>query len=153
MSIPAWFARSVGRVREGTKVHLVMTAELVSCSNDVLHAMRGATDEECETLLVDHISKTCGGTADWKEHPHDIAETLAEFLSADEADLLRRLALDERTKPAQAVQRFDALLTHSPKGVRALESFGDFYIVLVVPRPLLPRFDEVNKHWIALAEA
>lgn len=153
MSIQSWFSRSMGRVREGTKAHLVDTAELLNCSDGVLHAMRGATDAGCEALFVDHLSRTCGGTADWKEHPQDIAETLVAFLSADEADLIRHLMVDDRTKPAQAVQRFDELLSSSTKGVRALESFGDFYIVVVVPRHLLPRFDEVNKHWIAQAEA
>jgi hypothetical protein len=153
MSIPSWFSRSVGRVREGTKAHLVLTAELLNGSAGMLHTMRGATDEACEALLVDHVSQTCGGTVDWKEHPQDIAKVLAAFLSADDADRIRKTTLDERMKPPHAVHTFDRLLSGASHGVRAMDMLGDFYIVLVVPRDLLPRFDEINKHWIAPADA
>lgn len=153
MSIPSWFSRSVGRVREGTKAHLVLTAELLSGSAEMLHAMRDATDEACETLLVDHVSQTCGGTVNWKEHPQDIAQVLAAFLGAAEAQQLMGAALDARMKPPHAVHTFDRMLSDSAKGVRALDTFGDFYIVLVVSRDVLPRFDAINKHWLALADA
>lgn len=153
MSIPTWFTRSVGRVREGTKAHIVRTAELLNCSAEVLHTMQDATDEVCEALLVEDVSRTCGGIADWKEHPQDIARVLAAFLGAEEADRIRSATLDERTTPPKAVQTFDRLLSGSTHGVRALDTFGDFYIVLAVSRDLLPRFDEINKHWIAHAEA
>ncbi|WP_332740973.1 hypothetical protein [Hydrogenophaga sp.] len=149
MSIQSWFSRSLGRVREGTKAHLVSSAELLDFTGDVLHAMREATDDECEALFVEHVSRTCGGTVDWREQPQDIADTLAEFLSADEASLIQASTFNDRTGPPQAIQGFDESLKGSPRGVRALESFGDFYIVLVLPRHLLPRFDEINQHWIA----
>ena len=153
MSIPSWFSRSVGRVREGTKAHLVLTAELLNGSAGMLHTMRGATDEACEALLVDHVSQTCGGAVDWKEHPHDIAQMVAAFLTTEQADRIQRATLDGQLKPPQAVHTLDRLLADSTQGVRALDTFGDFYIVLVLSRDLLPRFDDVNKHWIAHSEA
>lgn len=153
MSIPSWFSRSVGRVREGTKIHLVLTAELLNCSAEVLHIMRGATDEACEALLVDHVSQTCGGAVDWKEHPHDVAQMVAAFLTAEQADRIKGATLDGQLKPPQAVHTLDRLLADAAQGVRALDTFGDFYIVLVLSRDLLPRFDEINKHWIAHCEA
>lgn len=150
MSTSYWFSRSLGRTREGTKAHLVGTAELLNCPAEMLHTMREADDETCEALLVEHISLTCGGTADWREHPQDVAEMLARFLGSEEAGLLANSpALDDETRPPQAVQAFDAVLSGSALAVRALETYGDFYIVLIVSRHLLPRFDEVNKHWLA----
>lgn len=150
MGISSWLSRSVGRTREGTKAHLVGTAELLNCSAEVLHTMRGANDEECEALLIGHISRTCGGTVDWREHPQDIAAMLTGFLGKDDAALLASSpVLGGDTRPPQAVQSFDDQLSGSALGVRALESFGDSYIVLVVSRHLLARFDDINKHWLA----
>lgn len=153
MNIPSWFSRSVGRVREGTKIHLVLTAELLGGSAEMLQNMRDATDEACEALLVEQVSHTCGGAVDWKEHPQDIAQMLAAFLGAEEAARIQNATLDARSKPPQAAQAFDQLLSSSTKGVRALDTFGDFYIVLLVSREQLPRFDAINKHWLAQADA
>ena len=153
MSIRSWLCRSIGRTREGTKAHLLTTAEILDCSEDVLSAMHGADDERCEAMLVDHVSRTCGGTADWKEHPKDVMETLAPFLSPEESHILQKADIDDLTRPPEAIRHLDNLLSQTAKGVRALDTFGDFYILVVMPRSQLGRFDEVNKYWLATSSA
>ena len=153
MSFRSWFTRSLGRTREGTKAHLLATAELLGCSKEVLLAMHQADDERCEELLVEHISIACGGTADWKEHHQDIMATLAEFLTPDDVANLRAANIADAERPPEALLKMDKALAQSVNGIRGLESFGDFYIVLVMRRDLLPRFDEVNRHWLAASEA
>jgi hypothetical protein len=149
MSMRTWLSRSIGRTREGTKQHLVGTAELLGCGPAVLSAMRQANDEQCEAMLVDHVEKTCGGTADWREHTKDVAETICAFLAPEEAALLQHLSLDDHARPHEAAAQLDKLLAGTAKGVRALDTFGDFYILVVVPRTLLAQFDDINKYWLA----
>jgi hypothetical protein len=149
MSFGSWLSRSIGRTREGTKAHLVLTAELLEIGEGVLLAMRSATDDECESMLIEHVTSNCGGTADGREHPSDIIDMLIAFLPPDAADLLRAASIPDGARPPAAVWQMDEHLSGSRMGVRALDSFGDNYIVMVVPRELLQRFDVINKYWLA----
>ena len=117
MSMRTWLSRSIGRTREGTKQHLVGTAELLGCGPAVLSAMRQANDEQCEAMLVNHVEKTCGGTADWREHTKDVAETICAFLAPEEAALLQHLSLDDHARPHEAAAQLDKLLAGIERSV------------------------------------
>ena len=46
-------------------------------------------------------------------------------------------------------RKFDAHLATTGRAVRALDSFGDFIIVVLVPRERLAAFDAANEYWSA----
>jgi hypothetical protein len=49
--------------------------------------------------------------------------------------------------PPVIARSLDACFATSPRALRTLESFGDNYIVLLVPRAKLSQFDHASRFW------
>jgi hypothetical protein len=139
----------IGRLFSNSKAHLLSIASILEFPDDVQRQMRKATDEECEAILLSQADGRHGGPVDWRGTPEDIYEVLSPCLTDTERRLLPPLSDLPAQPPAQVVASLDVHLLQGPRALRALESFGDFVIVLLVPRQQIPEFDESVGVWLA----
>jgi hypothetical protein len=141
--------RYFGRLFTGTKAHLVQIARILDFPADAVQLMRGANDEECEATFLSHVAGRWGGPVDWRGGASDIYEVLEPCLSHDERRHLPPVNDVQAASPAQVVEVLDGHLRHAPRSLRALDSLGDFVIVLLVPRDRLAEFDHAARFWAA----
>jgi len=138
-----------GRLLKGTRSHLIEIARLLDFPLDLVQRMRTVKDEESEALFLAHIEGKCGGPVDWRGGASDIYEVLEGCLSDEERGILSTSEPPERLPPAQIVKWLDSHLTKTKHALRALDSLGDFIIVLVVPRERVSEFDHAARYWKA----
>jgi hypothetical protein len=148
MSFKDWLQRSWGRMRESKK-HLLATARLLDLDPSVIDRMERSGRDECEAILVEQVEAHHGGTVDWRATLDDVVETIDSVLTPGERAALAVAHDTAPTSLEEAVQLLDRKLINCHRGLRALESFGDNLIVLLVPRPNLAPFDDANRHWMA----
>lgn len=149
MSFISWLRRSIGRTYTGTKAHLIETARLLDFSDDTVERMTKVGDEECEAIFLEKIAETHGGAADWRAEPTEVLEVIEPLLTTEERGLLATIQFEEEQRPGETVKKLDAHLATTGRAVRALDSFGDFIIVVLVPRERLAAFDAANEYWSA----
>lgn len=141
--------RFLGRVFTNPKTHLLGIAEILGFPEELRHRMRKATEDECEALLLSQVESSIGGTVDWRGTPKDIYDVLSPCLTEAERALLPSLPSVGEQPPTKVIATLDLQLQGAPRALRALESFGDFIIILLVPRGSLTRFDQLARHWLA----
>jgi hypothetical protein len=139
----------LARLFTGTKAHLIQIAPIFDGSLDVLTRMRAANEEECEAVFLSLVEGRCGGRVDWRGSAADIYEALEPCLSSDERRYLPSVESIQLGPPARVVQMLDSYLAQAPRALRALDSLGDFIIVLLVPRDRLSEFDHATRFWAA----
>ncbi|WP_230969746.1 hypothetical protein [Nitrogeniibacter aestuarii] len=148
MSFVSWLKRSFGRTAEGTKAHLVGTAQLLGADAIILERMKNASDEESEQILFESIEGRHGTVVDWKASLEDILENL-EYLSDQERDALMRASASLAKQRIYEVPRQLTELLQPPlRALRIVETFGDSYFIFLVPPQLVEAFDRTNKHWL-----
>ena len=148
MSIRNWVRRSFGRMLSGTKAHLVGIAALLELPAPVLEKMRSATDDECEALLIEHVEGRHGGIADWRATLEQILETIEPCLTPEERTVLQGVRAASSKGVAEAIHLLDGRLSSPLRALRAIESFGDSYIVVLVPRGKIDEFDRTSRYWL-----
>ncbi|WP_216966649.1 hypothetical protein [Lysobacter sp. MMG2] len=139
----------IGRLFSNPKAHLLSVAAALDFPDDVQRQMRKAGDEECEAILLAQVEGRHGGPVDWRGTAEDIYQTLDPCLTSSERALMPALSELQAQPPAQIAAAVDAYLLPGPRALRALESFGDFVIVLLVPRHKLEAFDRSVGSWLA----
>jgi hypothetical protein len=147
MSFVGWLKRSFSRTAEGAKAHLVSTAQLFGVDPVVIERMKSASDEESERLLIDSIQGRHGAVVDWKASLAEILEELS-CLTEEEREMLGNVEASLATQRIYKVSsQITGLLDTPMRALRIVETFGDAYIVFLVPPPLVEEFDRVNMHW------
>lgn len=137
----------LGRLLRSTKTHPIEIAPMLNLPAQATQRMRGVNDEECEAILLSEIEGRCGGAVDWRARPTDIYDVLEPCLTEEERRCLPPMGSIQPGPPLAIVKSLDARLADAPRALRTLESFGDSYIVLLVPRVKLPEFDHVTRFW------
>lgn len=147
MSFVSWLKRSFGRTAEGTKAHLVGTAQLLGADAILLERMKSASDEESERLLFESIEGRHGTEVDSKASLEEILENL-ECLSDQERDVLTKVpAKLAKQRIYEVPRQLTELLQPPLRALRIVETFGDSYFIFLVPPRLVEAFDHTNKHW------
>ncbi|WP_155844894.1 hypothetical protein [Arenimonas oryziterrae] len=139
----------LGRLFSNSKAHLLSVAAILQFPDDVQRQMRKANDEECESILLSQAEGRHGGPVDWRGTAEDVYAVVSPCLADAERALMPPLSGLPAQSPAQIVAALDAHLLQGPRALRALESFGDFVIVLLVPRQKLQEFDDSVGSWLA----
>ncbi|WP_434515925.1 hypothetical protein AB6Q56_04430 [Dechloromonas sp. ARDL1] len=147
MPFVSWLKRSFGRAAEGTKAHLVGTAQLFGADAILLERMKSASNEESERLLFESIDGRHGAEVDWRASLEDILENL-ECLSDQERDALTKVpAKLAKQRIYEVPRQLTELLQPPLRALRIVETFGDSYFIFLVPPQLVEAFDRTNKHW------
>jgi hypothetical protein len=144
-----FFGRVGGALVRGRSQHLMDIAPLLGFSHAEMKRLAGLEPEAREAEFLSIIEHRHGGPVDWRGTPEDIYEILLPCLAADERGHLPDVGTIQRQPPARVVQALDSHLGRSSRALRAIESFGDFFIVLLVPRERVAEFDRIARHWIA----
>ncbi len=139
----------LGRLFTGTKAHLIQIARILDFPTDALQRMRAVNDEECEAIFLSQVEGRCGGPVDWRGRPPDIYDILEPCLSSDERRYLPPVDSIQPEPPARVVKVLDSHINQARRALRALDSLGDFIIVLLVPRDRLSEFDHAARYWAA----
>lgn len=135
-------------MREGSKSHLVATGRLLEFDEALIGKMVALDDESCEALFVKSIESVCGGAVDWRANTGEVIEVVRPFLAQSEQNLLSMLNSGAQKMPLESVHDLNELLVGALHSIRALDTFGDFVIIVVVKNTLLRDFDEINKYWV-----
>jgi hypothetical protein len=147
MSFIRWLKRSFGRTAEGLKAHLIGTAELLGVDPSVTGQMKRSSDEESERLLIDSIQGRHGTVVDWKASLEEILEAFTGFTEEERGVLGNAGPSLASERIYRVSSQITELLAPPMRVLRIVETFGDAYIVFLVPPPLVEEFDRVNKHW------
>lgn len=147
MTFSAWLGRSLGRAMANPRTHLIDTAALLGFGQEAVQRMKAADDEECELIFSAELQVKCGRTVDWRAKPTEVRDAVLRYLPVDEQVLLQRITLDPSLPPPKAVQVLESSLLKTSFALRIMESFGDFYFVLVLPRAIESTFDAANLYW------
>ena len=124
-------------------------APLLGFSDAEIKRLTDLEPEAREAEFLSILEHRHGGTVDWRGTPEDVYEILSQCVAADECGRLPDVGTIQRQPPARIVQALDSYLGSSSRALRAIESFGDFVIVLLVPRERVAEFDRIARHWIA----
>ena len=138
MSFKSWLQRSWRRMRESNKKHLLATARLLGLDPPVIERMERSGEDEAHH----------GGTVDSRATLDDVVATIDSVLTPDERAALTSVHDATPTPLEDAVKLLDHKLIKCQRGLRALDSFGDSVVVILVPRPNLASFDDANRHWM-----
>lgn len=138
-----------GRLLKGTRSHLIEIAGLLDFPPELVQRMRTLKGEECEALFLAQIEGKFGGLVDWREGASHIHEVLEGCISDEERGILSTVKPPEGLPPEAIVQWLDGHLTSTGHALRALDSLGDFIIVLAVPRARVSEFDHAARYWKA----
>ncbi|WP_230970805.1 hypothetical protein [Nitrogeniibacter aestuarii] len=147
MSFLNWLKRTIGRAAEGNRTHLIGSAELFAVDPEVLDRMKASSDEESERLLIESLEGQHAAVVDWKASLSDVLEELTCLTDQERAVLVSAPApLTDKRIYSVSHQITDLL--HPPlRALRIVETFGDAYIVFLVPPQLIEAFDDTNRHW------
>ncbi len=144
-----YFGRLFGALLRGRSQHLMDIAPLLGFSADDTKRLVDLEPEAREAEFLSIIQARFGGPVDWRGTPQDIYEVVSPCLTVEERSRLPDVQAVERRPPARVVEALDSRLGSSSRALRAIESFGDFVIVLLVPRERVAEFDRLARHWIA----
>jgi hypothetical protein len=133
--------RFLGRLFTGTTTHLIQIAALLDFTDEGFSRMHGAEAEECEAIFLREIEGRFGSRVDWRGSAADIYDILDACSTDRERRCLPPLEDVPDDDPAEVVAYLDAHLEQAPRALRALDSFGDFMIVLLIPRDRLSAFE------------
>ena len=139
----------LGRLFADTKAHLVEIGRILDFPTELLERMRAARDEDCEAMFLSQLRGRWGGPVDWRGSATDIYEVLQPCLASNERRYLPPVDQLEPAAPSELVRAIDSHLQQAPRALRALDSLGDFIIVVLVPRERLAEFDHAARHWSA----
>lgn len=139
----------LGRLFASKKAHLVHIGRILDFPADALERMPAVDDEQCEGIFLSQIKGRWGGPVDWRGSPSEIYEVLDPCLSGEERRCLPPIEQIQAEPPARVVELLDSHMKHAPRALRALDSLGDFIIVLLVPRERLSEFDNAARYWAA----
>jgi len=139
----------LGRLLTKAKTHLLSVAEILGFPEDVQHQMRRANDEECEALLLSQAEGRHGGPVDWRGTPEDVYAVLGPCLTEEERALFPPISALSSRRPPEVFAELDEHFRKGPRALRSLESFGDFSIVLLIPRHRVEEFDRSVGPWLA----
>jgi hypothetical protein len=142
-----WLKRSFGRTAEGTRAHLVGTAELFGVDPAILERMKVSSDEEGERLLIESIEGRHGTIADWKASLASIVEDLTCLTEEERAILIAVPAALANERIYKIPREITGLLHPPLRTLRIVETFGDAYFVFLVPSQLVEAFDHINRNW------
>ena len=140
MNIRIWLERGFGRVREGTRRHLIESAKLLDFEPGMVDQLVSATDEQCELLFINRIEEACGGVVDWRSSSAEVVDVIQPFLNSNERTALDTLALSHSARPAEVARQIDIALRQERVGVRAMDTFGDSIIIVAVQKKTLKEF-------------
>jgi hypothetical protein len=90
-----------------------------------------------------------GGSVDWNSLPDEVYEVIFACLSPEEQERFPDVSTLPAGKPEKVVESLASNYTSGPRAIRAIETFGDDIIVLMVPRDRVPEFDRTAKYWLA----
>ena len=141
--------RFLGRLFTGTTTHLIQIAALLDFSDEGFSRMGTAEPEECEAIFLREIKGRSGGPLDWRGSAADIYKILNECTTDRERRYLPLPEAVQGDEPAEIVACLDAHLEQAPRALRAMDSFGDFIIVLLIPRDRLSAFEHAARYWLA----
>jgi len=148
MTFRDWLKRSFGRIVNGTKIHLIDIAKLLDIPAPVVDRMRSRPDEECESILLEQIESRHGGVVDWRARLVDILEAVDSCVTPEERKALHTNDGAVTTGFAEELHLLDSRLIPPMRALRAIESLGDAYIVVLVPRGKLSAFDQAARYWL-----
>jgi hypothetical protein len=137
----------LGRLLRSMKTHLIEIAPILDLPTDAVQRMRCVNFERCEAILVAEIEGRCGGVVDGRAPPGEIYDVLEPCLTEEERGCLPPLDGVQSGPPPVIAKSLDACFASAPRALRMLESFGDNYIVLLVPRARLSEFDHASRFW------
>jgi hypothetical protein len=148
VSFRSWLKRSLGRTAEGSKVHLVATAQLLGFDHRTLDQMNASTDEDCETLFIASIQGSHGAVVDWKTSLENLIEEVTCLTAEERASLDAAPPTLATPRIYRTSHQITRILRAPLRALRVLESLGDAYIIILVPRPSVEDFDRINKNWM-----
>ena len=137
----------LGRLLRSMKTHLIEIAPILNLPTDAIQRMHGVNYEQCEAILLSEIEERCGGAVDGRAPLSEIYEVLEPCLTEEEQGCLPPMDSIRSGPPPAIVRSLDACFANAPRALRTLESFGDNYIVLLVPRAKLSEFDHAARFW------
>jgi hypothetical protein len=130
-------------------VHLIESSKLLKFDNATIERMNSANDEDCEAIFLKKISLGYGGAVDWRAKSREVIETIDHFLTPEERSRLSTIRLNTSLSPPAIVKAVGDWIGDNRVGARTLDSFGDFFFVLLIPKELLAAFDKINRHWLS----
>jgi hypothetical protein len=139
----------LGRLFTSTKAHLVEIGRILGFPAELLERMRAVKDEECEAIFLTQLGGRWGGPVDWRGSAADIYEVLEPCLGSEERGHLPPVDELEPAAPSELVEIIDSHMQRAPRALRALDSLGDFIIVVLVPRERLSEVDRAARYWAA----
>jgi hypothetical protein len=112
--------------------------------------MQSSDFAQCEEAFLRAIQGKHGCTVDWKARPEEIRESLGECMNPEEIALFRTIPIaNERTASGTVLKLTKALQgTPMPRSLVLLESFGDFVIVLLVPKAQKENIEALANGWL-----
>jgi len=139
-----------GLLPGGTKKHLIRIATVLGLPPEVLHSMRQLDLDRCEEAFLRAIRGKHGCTVDWRASPEDIREALAECMTSEEIALLRTVAIPNERTASRSLIKLGNALEGKPmsRSLVPLESFGDFAIVLLVPKLQREEIESLSNGWL-----
>lgn len=150
MSILHGFFRYLRRVTNDSKRHLIGIGHVLGFPASVLDEMRRTGDvDAAEARFLDAIDGRYGGVVDWRADAGAVLAVVAPLLPPPALERLPPVQVLPEEGPGQVVETLEVCLTDTPHALRVLDGFGDFLIVLCVPRDRLPAFDEAAGPWLA----
>ena len=147
MSFLNWLKRSIGRTVEGTRAHLIGTAELFAVAPAIVDRMKASSDEECERLLIESLEGRHGAVVDWKASLANVLEELTCLTEQERAVLVSAPPPLAGQRIYKAPRQITDLLHRPLRALRIVETFGDAYFIFLVPPQLVEAFDGTNRHW------
>jgi hypothetical protein len=144
-----YFGRLFGAMTRGSSQHLLDIARLLGLSDSEMSQLSGVSGDAREELFLSLIEGRHGGPVDWRGTAEDIYEVVLSCLTSEERTCLPDVTSIQAAPPARIVEALSSRLVSAPRTLRAIESFGDFIIVLLLPRERVADFDRIAKAWIA----
>jgi hypothetical protein len=144
-----YLGRLFGTFARGRSQHLLDIARLLGFSESEWNQLSGRSDDAREELFLSLIEGRHGGPVDWRGTPEDIYEVVVPCLTEGERACLPDVASVQVAPPARIIESLSSRFDGAPRTLRAIESFGDFVIVLLVPRERVTEFDRIAGSWIA----
>jgi hypothetical protein len=136
--------------KNGCKQHLLDIGSILPLPADVLRTMEQVDFERSEAAFLMAIHGKHGCTVDWSAKADDIREALVECMTPDEFACLQAVHIPEKQTASHLVKRLaaelDALLPE--RSLVALESFGDFVILLLVRKSEKDRLKKLANGWL-----
>src|SRR5262245_10711708 len=129
----SFWARMWQGISGQAKKRLPKQMELLGAPLELVEKARKAPEETQEGLFLDFTDGRHACALDWKATPADVVEGLLPLLSDDEKKLVASLE-DLPRERDDAIAKIRSQLAAGPRTLVHTESFGDFSILIVVPK-------------------